>query len=173
MRGSYRDRTGGGLALDYRIGRLQVRNYVSYSSTRSKESPYGNFSDYTTKLPYDTFRDDDGTYLTKTTQWHNLGMDNLANPLYEATLKSYDRSNADEFIDNLSANWYINDHWQIKGQFALTKSYSESRRFLDPLSAKNTDVLSGTNKISGELTTGSGNSFSWDMNAFLAYNRTI
>lgn len=30
-------------------------------------------------------------------------MDNLANPLYEATLKSYDRSNADEFIDNLSA----------------------------------------------------------------------
>lgn len=44
MRGSYRDRTGGGLALDYRIGRLQVRNYVSYSSTRSKESPYGSFS---------------------------------------------------------------------------------------------------------------------------------
>ena len=173
MRGSYRDRTGGGLALDYRIGRLQVRNYVSYSSTRSKESPYGSFSDYTTKLPYDTFRDDDGDYVTKTTEWHNLGMDNLANPLYEATLKSYDRSNADEFIDNLSANWYINDHWQIKGQFALTKSYSESRRFLDPLSAKNTDALSSTNKISGELTTSSGNSLSWDMNAFLAYNRTI
>ncbi len=144
--------------LDYRIGCLQVRNYVSYSSTRSKESPYGSFSDYTTKLPYDTFRDDDGDYVTKTTEWHNLGMDNLANPLYEATLKSYDRSNADEFIDNLSANWYINDHWQIKGQFALTKRVIQNLvvswiRCLQ----RNTDVLSSTNKISGELTTSSGN----------------
>lgn len=173
MKGSYRDRMGAGLALDYRIGNLQVRNYVSYNTTRSKESPYGSFSDYTTKLPYDTFKDEDGTYLSETTEWHKIGMDNLTNPLYESTLKSYNRTNSDEFIDNLSVNWYINDHWQLKGQMALTKNYSDSRNFLDPLSAKNTYPLSSSNSVSGELTVGNSNSFSWDMNAFIAYNRNI
>ena len=63
MKGSYRDRMAGGLSLSYRLGAFQVRNYFSYTYTRSQESPYGSFSDYTSKLPYDEYKDENGKYL--------------------------------------------------------------------------------------------------------------
>ncbi len=50
MKGSFRDRAGVGLSVDYRIGDFQIRNYFSYTSVKSKESPYGIFSDYTKKF---------------------------------------------------------------------------------------------------------------------------
>ena len=60
MKGSYRDRMAGGLSLSYRLGAFQVRNYFSYTYTKSQESPYGSFSDYTSKLPYDEYIDENG-----------------------------------------------------------------------------------------------------------------
>lgn len=69
MKGSYRDRMAGGLSLSYRLGAFQVRNYFSYTYTRSQESPYGSFSDYTSKLPYDEYKDENGKYLETTYPW--------------------------------------------------------------------------------------------------------
>ena len=57
MKESFRDRMGAGFYIDYRVGSLQVKNYISYNITRSKESPYGTFSDYTSKQPYDMYKD--------------------------------------------------------------------------------------------------------------------
>lgn len=45
MKGTERNRYSAGFSLDYRIKNLQVRNYVSFGHTKSKESPYGSFSD--------------------------------------------------------------------------------------------------------------------------------
>ena len=36
---------------------------------RSQESPYGSFSDYTSKLPYDEYKDENGKYLETTYPW--------------------------------------------------------------------------------------------------------
>ena len=47
MKGSGRDRYSVGFSLDYRMKKLQVKNTVSFTHTKSKESPYGSFSDYT------------------------------------------------------------------------------------------------------------------------------
>ena len=69
MKGSYRDRMAGGLSLSYRLGAFQVRNYFSYTYTKSQESPYGSFSDYTSKLPYDEYIDENGRYLETTYPW--------------------------------------------------------------------------------------------------------
>lgn len=97
MKGSYRDRMSGGLSLSYRFGAFQVKNYFSYTYTKSEESPYGSFSDYTSKLPYDEYLDENGNYLETTTSWTGGTEEN---PLYEATLKSYDRSKSWELINN-------------------------------------------------------------------------
>lgn len=96
MKGSYRDRMAGGLSLSYRLGAFQVRNYFSYTYTKSQESPYGSFSDYTSKLPYDEYIDENGRYLETTYPW--TGGSGEVNPLYEATLKNYDRSKSWELI---------------------------------------------------------------------------
>ena len=93
--------------------------------------------------------------------------------MYEASLNNFDKSQTEEFINNLSINWNINPYLLLKGQFSLTRQFSNSRRFLDPLSKQNTNPISDYNTTSGELHTTDGNNFNWDMQATLSYNRTI
>ena len=155
MKGSYRDRMSGGLSLSYRFGAFQVKNYFSYTYTKSEESPYGSFSDYTSKLPYDEYLDENGNYLETTTSWTGGTEEN---PLYEATLKSYDRSKSWELINNTELLWNIDNYWLLKGQFSVTKSNSDSRQFLDPRSKKNSEPLNANNVISGQLDVATANS---------------
>lgn len=65
MKGSIRDRYSIGFSLDYRVKQLQVKNTVSFGHTKSKESPYGSFSDYTRMQPYEAPYEDDGTLKQK------------------------------------------------------------------------------------------------------------
>ncbi len=170
MKGSYRDRMSGGLSLSYRFGAFQLKNYFSYTYTKSEESPYGSFSDYTAKLPYDEYLDENGNYLETTYPWSGGTNEN---PLYEATLKSYDRSKSWELINNTELLWNINSYLLLKGQFSVTKSNSDSRQFLDPRSKKNSEKLDALNVVSGKLDVATANMLSWDATATLSYNRSI
>lgn len=175
MKGSFRDRMSGGLSLSYRLGSFQVRNYFSYAYTNSEESPYGSFSSYTSKQPYDEYLDENGQYLKDTYPWTGSSS-GYENPLYEATLKSYDRSKSWELINNTELLWNINPYLLLKGQFSVTKSNSDSRTFIDPRSRskRNSDnKLSNTNVISGWLDIATANSLTWDATATLSYNRNI
>ena len=171
MKGSGRDRYSIGFSLDYRVKKLQVKNTVSFGHTKSKESPYGSFSDYTSLLPYETPYKN-GT-LVKEMYYSMRGRQSANNPLYEATLSNYEWSAYDEIIDNLSVNWYLNDYLTVKGQFSVTKQYTSSERFYDPLSSKVSVYGTTDSKLQGDLFTGKGSSLSWNSNAFLYYTRSF
>lgn len=172
MKGSYRDRINVGLYLDYRVGSFQVKNYISYGITKSEDSPYGAFSDYTSRLPYSEPKNSDGTYKRELELWHTSSK--VENPLYEANLQSFANTNYNELINNLSANWYMNDFLQIKGQFTITKTTNKSNNYTDPLSLKDMDTeLSATNAVSGKLIVNNDEGFNWDMNVVMSYNRSI
>lgn len=171
MKGSGRDRYSIGFSLDYRVKKLQVKNTVSFGHTKSKESPYGAFSDYTSLLPYETPYKN-GT-LVKQLYYSRKGRNSVNNPLYEATLSNYEWSAYDEIIDNLSVNWYLNDYLTVKGQFSVTKQYTSSERFYDPLSSKVSVYGTTDTKLQGDLFTGEGSSLSWNSNAFLYYTRSF
>lgn len=171
MKDSYRDRMSGGLSLSYTLGNFQLRNSFSYTYTNSSDSPYGSFADYTSKLPYDVYLDENGKYLEMTYGWN--GTSGGENPLYEATLGSYSRDKSWELINNTELLWNITPHWLLKGQFSVTKSNSEANDFLDPLSKKNSDRLSLNNVVSGQLNIVTANSLSWDATLTLSYNRNI
>lgn len=173
MKGSSRDVWGAGAYIDYRIGKLQVRNHTTYNVSHSKESPYGSFADYTRQQPYDVFQDADGKYLEILEMWHSEASTERYNPLYEAGLLSYDKSSYEELINNLSVQWNIVDYLLLKSTLGITRQFNSNERFLDPHSQKNTNPLDKTNLSSGELTTGSGDNFSFDWQASLAYNRFI
>jgi len=173
MKGSFRDRKGAGFHIDYRYKDFQVKNSIYYSAKKSQESPYGDFSDYSSALPYDVYKDENGNYLTELEGWHNASNNSRMNPLYESTLNNFDRNNYEELINNLSLNWSVNSYLRLKGQFSVTKKYSESERFLDPLSAQNSDVISTGNMSSGELFTTDGKGVRWNANALMSYNRLI
>lgn len=173
MKKSYRNRMSAGLYLDYRVGNFQIKNQISYGVTNSEDSPFGSFSDYTKKLPYDEYKDANGKYLQETKTWGRTSGNSNINPLYEATLGNYARSKTEELINNLSANWYIDDYWLLKGQFSVTKIVTKDEDFLDPKSRKNENVLGVHNVVSGELNTGDVQSLSWDANVLLSYNRNL
>ena len=173
MIGSYRDNIGAALYIDYRIGSLQVKNQVSYNLTKSAESQYGDFSMYAAAQPYDAYKDENGKYLEVLKNYVNTSDRDRVNPLYESTLSNFDKSKIEEFINNLSVNWYMTQHMQLKGTLSITKTVDKSNRFLDPLSKQNSEPLSMTQLYSGELTKSNGDSFTWDMNVLLAYNRSF
>lgn len=171
MKGSKRDVWGAGAYIQYTIGQFIFRNHFTYDVNSSKDSPYGTFSDYTSQLPYDVYQDENGELLQTLEYW---GLKtNRYNPLYEATLGSYSKSSYEQIINNLSAQWNINNYLLFKTTLGLTRQFNENERFLDPHSQKNTNPLSATNLSSGELTTGNGNNFTLDWQASLAYNRFI
>ena len=135
MKESFRNRVGAGVYLDYRIGSFQLKNMVTYTNTRSQESPYGAFSDYTGCQPYDPYKDDEGNYLENLPNWDGKN-EKRPNPLYEATLSNFDKSKYEEFVDNLGINWNITTGLLWKTQFSLTRKITDTKRFLDPLSSK-------------------------------------
>ena len=119
MKGSSRDRYSVGFSLDYRMKSLQVKNTVSFTHTKSTESPYGSFSDYTSMQPYDTPYEDG--ILVEQLAFSKTDRNSAANnPLYEATLANYDWNAYDEITNNLSLNWYLTDYWTVRGQFSVT-----------------------------------------------------
>lgn len=65
MKGSYRDRIDAGFSIYYTTPKVQVHNYISYGVTKEKESPYGDFSQYTQMLPYEKYKDEDGKTLRR------------------------------------------------------------------------------------------------------------
>ena len=171
MKGSSRDRYSVGFSLDYRMKSLQVKNTVSFTHTKSTESPYGSFSDYTSMQPYDTPYEDG--ILVEQLAFSKTDRNSAANnPLYEATLANYDWNAYDEITNNLSLNWYLTDYWTVRGQFSVTRKYANSEKFIDPLSSK-TSVLgessSGNEDKVGDLYTTNGNNLDWNANAFLYY----
>lgn len=174
MKGSIRDRYSIGFSLDYRVKQLQVKNTVSFGHTKSKESPYGSFSDYTRMQPYEAPYEDDGTLKQKMSYSVSPSSRTSNNPLYEATLRNYEWNAYDELVNNLSLNWYLNDYLTVKGQFSVTKKYASSEKFYDPLSSK-VSVYGESDDayLAGDLYTEKGGSLAWNTNAFLYYTRSF
>jgi TonB-linked SusC/RagA family outer membrane protein len=163
MKGSFRNRTGAGLTLDYRSKRLQIKNQVYYNSTKMQESPYGNFSTYAQQQPYEEIFDANGNYLPKLS-----GISPLVNPLWLTTLGSFaGRGHINEFQNNLNANWNILEGLQFKGQLSVTKTDDKTETYKDP---KEWDPYY-PNDQRGSLDQSLGGGYSWNVNALFYYNR--
>ena len=168
MKGSFRDVYGVGLTLDYRYKKwLQVMNQVSYTVTKSENSPYGDFSKYAALKPYYAPYDNDGNLLETL-----LSSNNVANPLYQARyLGSYSgRTTLSDLTDQLSVNLYFTDNFFFKGQFSVTRTDSDTETDVDPKDPSFNDKPS---KEKGTLQTQNSVSYNWNVNALFYYNKEI
>lgn len=175
MKGSGRDRYAVGISLDYRLKKFQVKNTTTFNHMKSKESPYGSFSDYTCLMPYDTPYED-GVLTQKLNYSVSNNNRTLNNPLYESTLGNYNTTSYDEYVNNLSFNWYINDYWMAKGQFSVSKRYNRSEKFVDPLSSSTSAISESASSQKDKLDdlyTTSGNNLNLTGNAFIYYNQSF
>jgi len=176
MKESFRNRKGAGFSLQYSYKNFLIKNYVQYLITDSKESPYGIFSDYTKQLPYDKYKDENGHILKDLKDWNKFSngvSKNIVNPLFEPSLHNFNKTKREELSNNLSLNWQINRDLLWKVQLGITKTTSEINKFLDPNSLNNSNPLTLTNLIAGELNITNSEYLKFDMNSTLSYNKAI
>lgn len=142
MQGSGRDRFGLGSVLSYNLNKkILFKNVLTVSKINSKESPYGNFSNYVRMNPYYPKGDADGNIVREIDTWTDrtgsggsIHTEVVLNPLFESTLSSFNKSNYLEVNDEFSAEWNITDQLRLRGLVSLNQKTSERDDFLSPLS---------------------------------------
>ena len=176
MKGSDRNTYGASMSLDYRCRTLQIRNKASFNVVDASDSPYGSFNDYVRMKPYLTPIDpENGQYYNVFSIYRNIRSSvsepvYVTNPLYEATLGSFNKTRYREFIDNLSLRWNITPYLMAKGTFSTSYKVQDEDVFTDPSSGIYTksDV-----KEKGNYRDGDVRSMRWTLNGMLSYNRDI
>lgn len=165
MKDSKRKVYGVGFELQYHAGKLTFRNAAGYTGVDEEESPYGSFSDYTTMNPYLPYRDDDGTMLEMIPV---PGSNDVPNPLYDATLGSYDKKKTEDFYNNFSIQYFLSERLNFKATLAVTRKVGNTSKYTSPQAGKY-----ATTTYKGELTLGNNSETSFDGSLFGYYNDVI
>lgn len=140
MKGSKRDRLGLSFTWNYSISdKIRIGNMLSVDQNTSEESPYGNFSQYTTVNPYERAYDDMGRVIKRLSN-------GKANPIFDATLNNENKSKNTSFNDNFDFEWYIIDGLRLTGRFAYTYGVTHSDVFLSPKSSRFDDTMNDADK---------------------------
>lgn len=129
MKGSDRKTFNGGITLLYKLKNLTFRNYTSVGFNRSDESKYGSFSQYVNMQPYNSPYDENGNvvkFFKPFTEFNGRP----ANPLYNASLNSLNKTNYEEFTNNFAIDWNILPELIFRGQIGVSTTTSTSDRFI-------------------------------------------
>lgn len=139
MKGSNRNSFNGGVNLSYRHQKLIFNNDLSIGYTKSDNSPYGTFSDYTKLNPYWRAYDDEGKIIKQFDNDVNFWgtYSKLpTNPLYNATLNQLNYQDYTNITNNFSIEWHPFAGFIARGKLGMTWQNSENHVYK---SAKHTD----------------------------------
>ena len=130
MKGSSRERLSTNFKLSYNLsGKIFVSNTSTVSSVHSTASPYGDFSEWVKQNPYENPYDETGA-LVPTLNYH------LSNPLYEASLGSFNKGDNFDFLNTTTLQLWLGEKFRIDGDFSIQKSKYDTRVFTSPFSAQ-------------------------------------
>ena len=166
MKGSERGNNSIGFSISYRKNNLMFRNYIQWNNIQSRESPFGSFGTYAQQNPYEAITDEEGNYKKELGDWGHPG--DRGNPLYDAHLKSYNRTTSNDFSNNFNLRWTITDGLRLDTRVAVMLQKSQQQDFKDPASSQ-FERLDFTKKgtkaiLDDEMQT-------WDFNALLVYGK--
>lgn len=178
MRGSDRKTFNGAITLLYKYRTLTFRNYTSVGINNSQESPYGSFSQYVKLEPYDSPYDEDGKVRKFFDPFYAWSA-RKSNPLYNATLGGFDKSNYEELTNNFSIDWNILPSLTLRGQLGLSHTTSETKFFRSPedtyyLDSDNSEYRTGTGFLrKGFYRYGNGKTTTFNADLTLAYSKVF
>lgn len=179
MKGSGRKRYSAGMNLSYNAGgKLLFKNTMTVTQVTTTQSPYGYFYDYVKTNPYYEKTDSAGNIIRELETWRsrkgaqgNVENFGVLNPMYNATLSSFDKSKYLELIDALSAEWNINREFRLRGQISLTKTMTTSDNFTSPMANEFYNYKTEDYKLRGRYRFISNDFISVDGNLVLSYNK--
>ncbi|MDD4031983.1 MAG: SusC/RagA family TonB-linked outer membrane protein [Bacteroidales bacterium] len=138
MKESYRKVFNGSINLSYYLKNVKFSNSTQISLSNTMESPYGNYNQYVMMNPYWKTTDENGKILKTLgdpgnefgssiyqVRWSDLP----TNPLYNATLNTFDKSNSTDIINNFSIEWKVISALTLRARLGLTKTLGETDVF--------------------------------------------
>jgi len=174
MKGSSRKNFNGSITLMYNLKNLIFKNYTSVGINRSKESKYGTFSDYVSQEPYNQPYDSDGNIVRYFDGFY-ANNNRVQNPLYDATLNSFNKTGYTELLNSFSIEWRILNELTMRGQFSVSGNHNTSDYFLpSEHSYFNNDTYNSTDDgffRKGLYTYGTGDTYNYDGSVTLSYNK--
>lgn len=137
MKGSERNTWGYNTTLLYRKNKLNISNNIFINGGNKEESRYGSFRTYVEQNPYYRKYNEngiatpylDGTSIAPT----RVIVNNPTNPLYNASLPSFNRGNDFNFTNNFSLNYDVTAHFRATGALSITRNNSHRSIFVSPL----------------------------------------
>jgi len=178
MRGSSRGTFNGSITLAYAINSFRLQNNTQISEQRTSESPYGEFSRYVQMNPYWRIYDEDGEVLKQLGhpgngdyqyRWGTLP----TNPLYDATLNTFDKGRLSELTNNTELEWRVLPGLTSRARLGLTKIVSQSDRFRPGDHTAFADYSAEDALKRGDYRYGVGNGFGYDGSLTLQYDRRM
>ena len=136
MKSSTRDIFSGNLDLLYRVGKLTFSNKLSVDVTKH-DNPVVPFSEYAHANPYYPKRTADGA-VEKWLEYKDNeysatdASEIVGNPLWNAALNSYDRSEMFGVRNNFNLEYRPFDYLYVRGRFGVSKQTSDSEKFTSP-----------------------------------------
>lgn len=126
MKDDARNRYGMNVYLSYRaIDKLILTLRASHDQLNTKDSRYGSFASYCQANPYDSPYDEMGNYRSKLSYDAN-------NPLYEASLNSFSKSETRKQSISLDARYNFKTNLYVTAQGSYVTSRGTSDKFVSP-----------------------------------------
>lgn len=181
MKGSGRETINGTVDLSYRLGKLNFRNNLRISSMKSDESPWGSFGDYVKLNPYWSPYDAQGhivqsftpynwDYWTQTSKYAG---NPYPNPMYDATLNTFNRSAYTAITNNFQLEWTPVNHLLLRGGLGITTNNNTADNF-KPASHSSFAGYSDADLLrKGSYVYGSGKAFNYTANLTSTYSNVF
>ncbi len=178
MKESFRRTFNGTINLTYIYKNVRFTNSLMIGLGNTANSPYGTFSDYVRMNPYWRAYDDNGNVIKQmgypgNTDYSNRWNPLPTNPLYNATLNTYDLSNSTTITNNFSVEFNLFKDLKVRTRLGLTKGNNQSDRFKP---ADHTDFANYAEADffrKGSYAYGTGSTFNYDGSINLSYNRVF
>ena len=165
MMQSARERLSGTFKLSYnKQGKFFASNTLTVNRSTSQDPSYGSFSNFSKQNPYQSPYDANGELLAKLEH-------DLDNPLYEASLGSFNRAGSMDFLNTTTVQYWIDRNLRIDGDFSFTTRNNYSRSFKSPLSYTFRNQSDLTKK--GSMTENLGRGLTFLGKLMVSYNRTF
>ena len=139
MQESRRQVMSGNLDLLYRKGKLSYSNKLTVDYTKTND-PIVPFSEYSRANPYYTKYNENGGIDKWLENNEELGV-SVPNPLWNASLNSYDKGNTISIRDNFQMEYRPWDFLYVRARFGITKSTTDDETFRSPEDTKFDDSV--------------------------------
>ncbi|MFC3198629.1 SusC/RagA family TonB-linked outer membrane protein [Parapedobacter deserti] len=140
MKGSHRNQYSGNMNFRYDLNnKIRFQNELAVTAMGSQESPYGYFSQYVRMNPYYRMTDDNGNIIQNPELLQRriasgaYEYDTLMNPLFNATLSSFNRNRYTEIINNFAGEFELAPNLRLRGQLSMTRRMSYGDDYVSPL----------------------------------------